>query len=105
MISLLAAAVLAVGQGATDRKVELPEAGGTPPRLVYTVRGDRLDPPKLCPKRFGDPPTRWEFDWEVDGLGTVGGLGDLRQRRQSNAERRRIAGWKGKGVFMNAKAV
>src|SRR5947209_8331738 len=37
-------------------------------RLCYIVQGNRLDPPRFSPKKFGtDDPQAYEFDWLTDG--------------------------------------
>lgn len=64
MLSLLAAlAIGQTGEGYILRVTHLPAPNGKPSRLDVTFNEGRLDPPKLSPKLFGDPPTRWEFEW------------------------------------------
>lgn len=38
-------------------------------RLSYMVRDIEMFPPKLSPKKFGDVPIRWEFNWVIAGYG------------------------------------
>jgi len=69
MLSLLAA--IAIGQtneGYSMRRISLVEPNNKPVRLQIWIRDGRLDPAKLSPKQFGDPPTRWEFDWITTGF-------------------------------------
>ena len=57
MLSLLAA--IAIGQtneGYSMRRISLVEPNNKPVRLQIWIRDGRLDPAKLSPKQFGDPP-------------------------------------------------
>lgn len=71
MLSLLAAVVLGQQQpeGYMMRRMKLPEPKGRVSRLQIWIRDGRLDPPKLSPKVFGDPPAKWEFDWITTAFG------------------------------------
>ena len=44
-----------------------PSLPGT--HLMYMVRLNRLEPPKYSPKKFGQDPEPYEFDYEIDGYG------------------------------------
>jgi hypothetical protein len=64
MIGLLAmTAMLLTQQPADDLMFVIREPNGKPARLMYKVNVNRLEPPKLSPKKFGDPPVQWQFDW------------------------------------------
>jgi len=70
MLSLLAALVLGQSpEGYTVRRIKLPEPNNKPSRLQVWIRDGQLDPPKLSPKLFGDPPIRWQFDWITTAFG------------------------------------
>lgn len=69
MLSVLAAVAMATGQEPAARWMHLVEPGGKPSRLAIYVGEVPLDPPKLSPKLFGDPPDRWQFDWIASSFG------------------------------------
>lgn len=69
MIALVAALALGTAQGSQLLYLGDPQSLET--RSVLSVGLDRLDPPKLSPKRFGLEQTPWEFDWAVAGLGRL----------------------------------
>lgn len=54
----------------------------TDTRIGYFNGTQKLDPPKLSPKEFGDPPARAEFVWLMAGYGRVKNTdGDSFQKR------------------------
>jgi hypothetical protein len=69
MVGFLAASVLTLSLAQEGRMFVILEPGGKEPRLVYSVPNDRMETPKLSPKKFGDPPTQWQFDWIVSAFG------------------------------------
>jgi len=65
---MILATLVAVGlaqQKIDGTKITLPEVVGQPSRLSLLVRNDRLDPVKLSPRKFGDPPESWMFEYVV----------------------------------------
>jgi hypothetical protein len=53
----------------TYTEYRLLQPGTNDSRLSVFAFDKRMDPPKRSPKKFGDPPLQWEFDWITGGYG------------------------------------
>ncbi len=50
--------------------VKIPNPGQPESRHILRIAGDRQDPSKKSPKKFGADKTQWEFDWVIGGYAT-----------------------------------
>lgn len=70
MVSLLAAGLALVAQGPAERRIRADEITRNPAlgaTALIRTEMDYLEVSKRSPKKFGTPPTRWEFPWLVQG--------------------------------------
>ncbi len=88
MISIIAA--LVTSQSGPDRGIGIGPLGNNMFELQLVQRGQRLEPAKLSPKKFGD--NQWEFDWLTSGKGVENDPNQLRLKvRVYSQERKEVA--------------
>lgn len=74
------ALALLLGQGNYTLE-KLPNPGQAEPRLLMRIAGDRQNPSKKSPQKFGLEKMQWEFDWVVGGFSTNSIRGAVDQER------------------------
>jgi hypothetical protein len=66
---LTALAALVLGQGLSGRTIMLHPIGPNQYQVQIMQRAERLEPPQLSPKKFGE--NQWIFEWITVGLGVT----------------------------------
>ncbi len=67
-------------------------------RVSLFISDQKLDPPKLSPKKFGDPAQPFEFEWAVTGMGRRNFPGNFDARCRVYSQERKAKGDVAPGV-------
>ncbi len=74
MLTAIACLTIALQDETTGRLFYIGDPELPTTRLAQYIRDTKLPEPKKSPKKFGDPPVPFEFDWIVSGLGRPSGV-------------------------------
>lgn len=92
MVSLLAAGLLLANQGPSERRISTYEITRNPakgPSAMIRTEMDYLENSKRSPKKFGNPPVKWEFPWLVQGYVKTPGVDQFMLRFRVYAQDRK----------------
>lgn len=80
MLATLAFVAALQKQGRPALGLKLTNPNGGPSRATVMIYMDRMPTAKLSPKKFGDPPIQWEFDFNAAAFAELQTAGDQHLR-------------------------